>query len=63
MWGVGFWTEVGILIHPTCVLWDSGQDPRLASPFLEHYCPQTILTQTLMYGREHCHAAIVSHLH
>jgi hypothetical protein len=33
MWGVGVWSEVSILIHPTGVLWDSGQDFGLASPF------------------------------
>jgi hypothetical protein len=56
MWGVGVWSEVGVLIHPTCVLWDSGQDSGLGSPFLEPYCPQTIPSHTLLYGREHCHA-------
>jgi hypothetical protein len=60
-WGVGVWSEVGVLIHPTGVLWDSGQDFRLARPFLEHYYPQTILSQTLIYGREHCHADIDNH--
>jgi hypothetical protein len=49
MWGIGLWSEVG-------VLWDSGQDSGLASPFLEHYCLQIIPSQTLIYGREHCHA-------
>jgi hypothetical protein len=39
MWGVGVWSKDGILIHPTGVLWDSGQDSWLASPFLELYCP------------------------
>jgi hypothetical protein len=28
----------------------------LASPFLEPYCPQTITSHALFYGREHCHA-------
>jgi hypothetical protein len=56
MWGVGVCSKVGILIHPTGVLWDSGQDSWLVSPFLEPYCPQNILSQTLIYGREHCHA-------
>jgi hypothetical protein len=51
MWGVGVWGEVSVLIHPTGVLWDSGQDSGLVSPFLEPDCPQTLL-----YGREHCHA-------
>jgi hypothetical protein len=30
------------------ILWDSGQDSGLASPFLERYCPQTIPSQTLL---------------
>jgi hypothetical protein len=60
MWGVGVWSEVGILIHPTGVLWDSGQDSGLGSPFLEPYCPQTILLQTLLYGSEPCHAETVT---
>jgi hypothetical protein len=42
MWDVAVWSEVGILIHLTGVLWDSGQDSGPASPFLDHYCPQTI---------------------
>jgi hypothetical protein len=49
MWGVGVYSEVGILIHPTCVLWGSGQDSGLVSLFLECYCPQTIPSQTLLY--------------
>jgi hypothetical protein len=52
---VGRW-EVGVLIHPTGVLWDSGQDSGMASPFLEPYFPQTIHLRTLLYGWEHCHA-------
>jgi hypothetical protein len=32
--GVGVWSEVGVLIHPTRVMWDSGQDSGLGSPFL-----------------------------
>jgi hypothetical protein len=56
MWGIGVWSEVGVLIHPTGVLWDSGQDCGLGIPFLEPYCPQTIPSQTLLYGTEHCHA-------
>jgi hypothetical protein len=36
MWGVGVWS-VGVLIHPTGALWDSGQDSRLVSPFEEPY--------------------------
>jgi hypothetical protein len=55
-WGVGVWSEVGVLIHPTCVLWDSDQNSGLGSPFLEPYCPQTIHSQALLFGREHCHA-------
>jgi hypothetical protein len=54
--GRAVWSKVGVLIHPTGVLWDSGQDSGLASSFLEPYCPQTIPSQTLLYGREHCHA-------
>jgi hypothetical protein len=54
MWGVGVWSEVCIP-----VLRDSGQDSGLASPFLKCYCPQTISSQTLIYGREHCHADTV----
>jgi hypothetical protein len=50
MWGIGVWSKVGILIHPTGVLWDSGQDSGLGSPFLEPYCPQTIPSQTLLYA-------------
>jgi hypothetical protein len=56
MWGVGVSSEVGVIIHPTGVLWDSGQDSGLDSPLLESYCPQTIPSQTLIYGREHRHA-------
>jgi hypothetical protein len=56
MWGIGVWSKVGVLIHPTGVLWDSGHDSGLASPFLERFCPQTIPSQTLIYDREHCHA-------
>jgi hypothetical protein len=56
MRGIGVWSKVSILIHPTGVLWDSGQDSGLGSPFLEPYRPQTIPSQTLHYGREHCHA-------
>jgi hypothetical protein len=63
MWNVGAWKEVGILIHPAGVLWDSGQDSGLASPFLEHYCPQNIPLQTLSYDREHCHVATDNHHH
>jgi hypothetical protein len=55
MCGIGVWSKVGV-IYPTVVLWDSGQDSGLASPFLERYCLQTIPSQTLIYGREHCHA-------
>jgi hypothetical protein len=47
MCGIGVWSEVSILIHPTVVLWDSVQDFGLGSPFLEPYCPQTIPPQTL----------------
>jgi hypothetical protein len=54
--GIVVWIEVGVLTHSTGVRWDSGQDSGLASPFLERYCPQTIPSQTLLYGREHCHA-------
>jgi hypothetical protein len=53
MWGIGNWSKVGVLIHPTGVLWDSGQVSGLASPFLERYCPQTIPSQALNYFREH----------
>jgi hypothetical protein len=56
MQGVGVWSEVGVLIHPIGVLWDSGQVFGLASPFLERCYSQTILSQTLIYGRDHCHA-------
>jgi hypothetical protein len=56
MWDVGVWIKVGVLIHPTGVLWVLGQDSGLANPFLEPYFPQTIPSQTLIYGREHCHA-------
>jgi hypothetical protein len=56
MWGVGVCSEVGVLIHPTGVLWNSGQDSGLASLYLERYCPQTLPSQTLIYDREHCHA-------
>jgi hypothetical protein len=56
MWGDAVWIEFGVLIHPTGVLWDSGQDSWLASPFLEPYFSQTIPSQTLLYDREHCHA-------
>jgi hypothetical protein len=50
MWGIVVWSEVGVLIHPTGVLWYSGEDSGLASPFLEHYCPRTIPSQTLVYA-------------
>jgi hypothetical protein len=63
MWGFWVWSEVGVLIHPTSVLRDSDQDSGLASPFLESYCPQTIPSQTLLYGREHCHADRDNHHH
>jgi hypothetical protein len=33
MWGVGVWSEVDVHIHPTGVLWDSGQDSGLAVNF------------------------------
>jgi hypothetical protein len=33
MWGVGVWSEVGVLIHPTGVLWDSVQDSGCAVHF------------------------------
>jgi hypothetical protein len=56
--GVGVWSEVSVLIHPTGVLWDSVKDFELASPFLKQYCPQAILSQTLFRGMEHCHANI-----
>jgi hypothetical protein len=56
MWSIGVVSEVSNLIHPTGVLWDSGQDSGLASLFLEHYCPQAIPSRTLIYGREHYHA-------
>jgi hypothetical protein len=42
MWGVGVWSEVGVLIEPIGILWDSGKEPGLASPCLEHFCPQII---------------------
>jgi hypothetical protein len=48
MFAVGVWSEVGIQIHPTGVLWDSGQDSVLGILFLEPYCPQTIPSQTLL---------------
>jgi hypothetical protein len=53
---VGCWglSEVGVLIHHTGVLWDSGQDFGLASPFLEPYCPQTtviVLLSTEVFPR------------
>jgi hypothetical protein len=38
MWGVGVWSQVCVLIHPTGVIWDSGEDFGLGSPFLELYC-------------------------
>jgi hypothetical protein len=63
MWDVGVWSEVGILIHPTGVLWDSGQESGLGSQFLKPYWPQTIPSQTLLYGREHCHADTDNHHH
>jgi hypothetical protein len=58
MWGIEVWSEVGVLlvIHPTGVLSDSGQDFGLASSFLEPYCQQTTASQSLLYGREHCRA-------
>jgi hypothetical protein len=34
MWDIVVWSEVGVLIHPTGVLWDSGQNSGLGSPFL-----------------------------
>jgi hypothetical protein len=52
MWGVGVWSEVGVLIHPAGVLWDSGQDSGLGSPFLEPYFPQIIPSQTFLNGRD-----------
>jgi hypothetical protein len=55
-WGVGVWSEVGVLINRTDVLWDSRQDLGLDNPFLERYYPQTIPSDALLYGREHCHA-------
>jgi hypothetical protein len=63
IWGIGVWSEVGVLIHPTGVLRDSGQDSGLANPFLECYCPQIIPSQTLIYGREHCDADTDNHHH
>jgi hypothetical protein len=42
MWGVGVWSEVGVLIHRRGILWDSGQDSGLGNQFLERYYPQTI---------------------
>jgi hypothetical protein len=47
MWGVGVWSKVGVLIHPTGVLWDSGQDCGPAIPFVEPYYPQSIPSPTL----------------
>jgi hypothetical protein len=35
---------------------DTGQASVLVNPFLELYYPQIIPSQTLIYGREHCHA-------
>jgi hypothetical protein len=58
-WGVGVWSEVGVLINPTGFLWDSGQDSGLGSSFLEPYCPQ----QTLIFGRERCHADTENRYH
>jgi hypothetical protein len=58
MWGITVRSEVSVLIHPTGVLLDSGQDSGVASLFLEPYCPQTNPSQTLLYDREHCHADI-----
>jgi hypothetical protein len=64
MWGIGVWSEVSILIHPIGVLWDSGQDSGLASPFLERYCPPTTIpSKTMIYGRKHCHADTDNHHH
>jgi hypothetical protein len=63
MWGVVVWSEAAILIYPTGVLWDSGQDSGMARPFLESYCPQTIPSQTLLHGGEHCHADTDSYHH
>jgi hypothetical protein len=63
MWGVGVWSKIGILIHHTGVLWDSGQDSGMASPLLEPYCMQTIPLHTLLYGRENCHADTDNHHH
>jgi hypothetical protein len=57
MWGIGVCSKVGILIHPTGVLLDSGQDFGPASPFLEPYFSQTTPSQFLLYGREQCNAA------
>jgi hypothetical protein len=37
--GIGVWSKVGVLILPTGVLLDSGQDSGLVIPFLEPYCP------------------------
>jgi hypothetical protein len=34
----------------------SGLWTEQESPFLETYCPQTIPSQILLYGREHSHA-------
>jgi hypothetical protein len=58
MWDVGVWSKVGVLIHPTGVLWDLGQDSGLGSPFLETYFPQIIPSQTVLYGGEHGYADI-----
>lgn len=55
MWGVGVCSEVGVLIHPTDILWDSDQDSGLGNPFLEPCCPQTIPSQILFNGRDHFH--------
>jgi hypothetical protein len=55
MGGTEVWSEASILIHPTGVLRDAGQDSGLGSPFLEPYYPQTIPSQTL-----HCDGSIVT---
>jgi hypothetical protein len=62
-WDIGVWSEVGVLINLAGVPGGSDQDSGLSSPFLEPYCPLTIPSQTMLYGREHCHADTDNYRH
>jgi hypothetical protein len=62
MWGVLVWSEVGVLINPTGVLWDSGQDSGLSTYNQGAGCTIHSTAELLGHCFTRCLASVTNHL-